>query len=1808
MAWPCDRKWCPTPVLAPVEVKVVNVKYSVFVQDGRSTAIDDLQSGYHMVYGTQRIGIRWDQAAEECAKRGFELATVRNHVEQTAVVEAVMKRMVSEVQQRPGTGAEFTSVWLGARRETFRPFWHWMNGSPVWEQNFTNWNAGGFNGYSDAALFELPDDNLWHGDDKVAYLCMNAFTFQWHECGVSENTVYAYACEERSTSVEESYRRILESPLITSVSPNAGLPGTLLTLTGDRFVTETDGFAFPNVTIGGEACDIVSSNMSTVVCSMPLTSSGVVPVRMSTSLGAAGPGALPLVTVEHEVLSVTPASGSVGGGQTVTVTGSNLPLQASDASVSMVVKPVNNSNSSEFVIPCTVLSSSYTSLTCVTGSPVASGAVAGGTLSRYDTQSGGLGRHSPMTGGEQHEASVLVGTMLGMDGDEIRVVSQSEYANFGDAFRPGIYVSSKESGVEHMVTTSDWLASGWDSRLAAMFYDPFTRQVVSYCTVRNIYEDSNPCYRSMSTVEGVAAPTDLVDYIRGGTKDHLLFVQTHHYLNSHEYSKDLIAALASCGGSSILTNNMPVGAGAIDTRQFLSVGQCGAGLEYGHSAALDLEKKHESSWQSLEIQFDPFDHFSFELPQAITSTGPTSFVYDEDKTAFVEWISRKNGTTAGGTTVQLVGSGFVVNQTTVKLAGITCALGRDQVGSYRGKNLCDWDGVDCSGLGVDPTGTSLTCLTGVWDYSGDAFNREVDVSVGANGLALTADTVRWSYANLWSSKTTWGGNDPPIEGDSVVITYGEFIVLDVSPPELVLLTIQGNLEFARDVGDLALNCSYIVLHYGRLFVGTAEDPFVTYKATITLVGDRSSYELPVYGAKTIAVRTAELYLHGRPRLRSWTKLAETVEPGNTTLVLREDTDWEAGDHIFVSSTDYQMLQAEECYIKAVLSSDGRVIEVTRPLQYQHWGAGWTSTDGKHDMDNYRASVGLLTRNVVIQGDHVHTKKEQFGSQIVLSTESNTGDNPLVGQFSNVEVRQAGQGLKLGKYPIHFHMVGNVSKSYVKNCSVHHSFNRGITIHGVDNLLVEHNVLFDTRGHTIFTEDGTERFNTIRYNLVSVVRPIWSLLLVDQSPACFWIVNPTNDIYGNVAAGSSHYGFWFRALPEPDGISGGMARDAGQLRCPNWSELGYVADNVAHSTGRHGLKVSNFFPVKGGYYCPQEAEPAPATFHNFTSFKNRHMGIWGEFLVDVSFDTLRLADHVKSGIEFKFINGRDAKYATTVIKGALFVGRMLDEIDTPESPKCAEQRNCQGPTPTGNEVNGYFYPSIFDMGNGWTHGINLPGIGSNVIVRGAAFVNYQAAIYGCSWCVAHRGGYEMEFWNTTFSNVEHIAHFKHGMGGILVDGDGSLGTGSVGGAIVPHTGQWRTNSDCAMDPSGRFARCAGVVRRVNVGIEQWTSPWWDTNIKKHYPLLIAVDVTDEELDSTWDKWNRYKDETRVSCLSDNCGFEHYATPLGPEACFEQAPKNRYSFLAQVGRRYLVTWVDQNFIRTTADVEISVTKMRPDEAIVLQFTHRPPLYERLPMRASVAQSSYELWGELDARFGAWSPPPNVPTYAEPYADHTGDRHLDPCSANTVITQAYQDSCNKGAFGSTGGFEAPQLTMDPSVRSLAQGLDANLTLAAEGRTATGGLLHPFNGNVQWNGAFVASAAADPYMYRAWCMFLQSTPTTSGDVALRLRDCASRSHDAGDGRQRFKFGYNWQAEWNDEDRIGNEDLWTTALDEGSTEPVHRQALMLTLASNPIYCLDACGATIASADCTFTTGAIPVANVCDEERRSQRVGFMSYF
>ena len=103
-------------------------------------------------------------------------------------------------------------------------------------------------------------------------------------------------------------------------------------------------------------------------------------------------------------------------------------------------------------------------------------------------------------------------------------------------------------------------------------------------------------------------------------------------------------------------------------------------------------------------------------------------------------------------------------------------------------------------------------------------------------------------------------------------------------------------------------------------------------------------------------------------------------------------------------------------------------------------------------------------------------------------------------------------------------------SYVRGNSIHHTYNRAVVIHGVHYLRVINNVNFETMGNAYFVEDGIETKNVITHNLGANTRQSFAGLTVDQTPATYWLVNPDNYVASNIAAGSTHYGFWF--FPEP----------------------------------------------------------------------------------------------------------------------------------------------------------------------------------------------------------------------------------------------------------------------------------------------------------------------------------------------------------------------------------------------------------------------------------------------------------------------------------------------------------------------------------------------------------------------------------------------------------------------------------------------------------------------------------------------------
>src|ERR1700719_294989 len=170
----------------------------------------------------------------------------------------------------------------------------------------------------------------------------------------------------------------------------------------------------------------------------------------------------------------------------------------------------------------------------------------------------------------------------------------------------------------------------------------------------------------------------------------------------------------------------------------------------------------------------------------------------------------------------------------------------------------------------------------------------------------------------WSDAATWP--DKKVPGKDAVVTIGRDmdVVLDVTPPALHGLTINGKLSFA-DNKDLELSTEWIMLH-GELEIGTEAKPH-THQATITLTDNIKDEDFGGLGGndrsdRGIMLMGGTLNLHGTQK-NSWTKLSRTADAGSNSIEVLNAAGWRAGDVIVLASTDFDAHQAERRTIAAV---------------------------------------------------------------------------------------------------------------------------------------------------------------------------------------------------------------------------------------------------------------------------------------------------------------------------------------------------------------------------------------------------------------------------------------------------------------------------------------------------------------------------------------------------------------------------------------------------------------------------------------------------------------------------------------------------------------------------------------------------------------------------------------------------------------------------------------------------------------------------------------------------------------------------
>jgi hypothetical protein len=450
----------------------------------------------------------------------------------------------------------------------------------------------------------------------------------------------------------------------------------------------------------------------------------------------------------------------------------------------------------------------------------------------------------------------------------------------------------------------------------------------------------------------------------------------------------------------------------------------------------------------------------------------------------------------------------------------------------------------------------------------------------------------------WSDPASWPSHAVPLANADVVVPAGLPMILDITPPALKSLVIQGTLTFADT--DLALSANYIQVK-GALLVGSEAKPY-THRATITLTGDESNEGALGLSSKALSVAAgATLELHGAPRV-VWTTLAQTAAKGATQLMLAKSVDWHPGDNIVVASTDFDPTQAEPLVVQSV---SGSQVTVAPALKFAHWGV--MQTIGGAQLDE-RAEIGLLSRNITVRGNDECVGNGYCGHIIVYQG--------AVAHVESVELYQMGQKSRLARYPFHWHVAGDVTGQYIKNSSIWKTFNRCVTVHGTNQAVVSGNICYNHLGHGYFLEDGIEHGNTIEGNLGILARtPVTGeqVLASDLRPATFWITNPANTYNGNVAAGSMGVGFWIALPLHPNGLSATTAV------WPRRTPFTQFTNNKSHSNRSTGMNIDDG-PTPDGttevtYYDPHvdptngSSPVSVTTFDHYTAYKNRGRGAW-----------------------------------------------------------------------------------------------------------------------------------------------------------------------------------------------------------------------------------------------------------------------------------------------------------------------------------------------------------------------------------------------------------------------------------------------------------------------------------------------------------------------------------------------------------------------------------------------------------------------
>jgi hypothetical protein len=387
----------------------------------------------------------------------------------------------------------------------------------------------------------------------------------------------------------------------------------------------------------------------------------------------------------------------------------------------------------------------------------------------------------------------------------------------------------------------------------------------------------------------------------------------------------------------------------------------------------------------------------------------------------------------------------------------------------------------------------------------------------------------------WSDPQTWENGTIPTAVDDVVITHN--VTIDQAVARQVEI-VSGTTSLA---GELHAHGSVIVRSRmigseGAIYFHVADDRAFVGNTTPGL--DPS---LPDFHPEDIglwAMPGSEIRLQGE-YVTPWVDavgggaadelkygITATVAIGNGVANLASvPVGWKAGDTLLLVN------ERGEHALADLISVRGTRVE----YQLQSHGASdFIGRQLNADDQTVRPKVANLSRRLQIISADVTENDPNHRAHTLFFGGSKAN-------VENVEFRDLGPRGKLGRYPVHFHHGGQSDSSLIGSSiwqDVSEVGNRFVALHAVQEIRVNHNVGFGSRGHGFFMEDGDEFGNEVIGNLSVNVQGAEELAHADERVSethHFWL-RAGNTIQGNVAAGNQATGLVILPSKAPPGLT------------------------------------------------------------------------------------------------------------------------------------------------------------------------------------------------------------------------------------------------------------------------------------------------------------------------------------------------------------------------------------------------------------------------------------------------------------------------------------------------------------------------------------------------------------------------------------------------------------------------------------------------------------------------------------------------